>query len=212
MRNLSSFEGPSRHVSESERVREVAPSLREGRGANCRNNPTARNEIRSGPRGPLRSLLTRVALYFASLSFFFRFSSSVAVSPLAEAVVLLLSDWSPVVALVLLVSDWSPVVVVVLLLSDWSPVDVVLSMVRLERPRRSTVGETVEEEPVTDESTLEVEPVMAESLLAVEPVIEELELAPAAVVELSVPVLLPAAMPAAEPLALPACESGMQSW
>jgi hypothetical protein len=146
------------------------------------------------------------------LSFFFLFSSSVAVSPLAEAVVLLLSDWSPVVALVLLVSDWSPVVVVVLLLSDWSPVDVLLSMVRLERPRRSTVGETVEVEPVTDESTLEVDPVMAESLLAVEPVIEELELAPAAVVELSVPVLLPAATPAPEPLRVPACESGMQSW
>jgi hypothetical protein len=161
-----------------------------------------------------------VQRYFDSLSFF-RFSSSVSVplavaalvaeALLAEAVVLLLSDWSPVVALVLLLSDWSPVVVLVLLVIDWFPVEVVLSMVRLERPRRSTVGETVEVEPVIDESTLEVDPVMDESLLAVEPVIEEFELAPAAVVELSVAVLLPAAMPDAVPLT-PAWESGMQSW
>jgi hypothetical protein len=125
--------------------------------------------------------------------------------------VLLLSDWSPVAALVLLLSDWSPVVVVVLPVSDWSPVDVALSMLRLERPRRSTVGETVDVEPVTDESTPEVDPVMAESVLAVEPVIEGLELAPAAVDEVSLAVL-PAPMPAAEPLTLAAWASGMQSW
>ena len=151
---------------------------------------------------------------------FFCFSSSVSVEPLVEAVPLAvvdceavpLADWSPVVVVAVWPEVWFPVVVVALDVTDWSPVVVALSMVRLERPRRSTVGDTVEVDPVTDESTLEVDPVMAESLLAVEPVIEELELAPAAVVELSVPVLLPAAMPAAEPLALPACESGMQSW
>lgn len=81
-----------------------------------------------------------------------------------------LSDWSPVVAVVALLNDWSPVVVVVLLLSDWSPVDVVLSMVTLERPRRSIVGLTVEVEPVTDEFTSDEDPEMDDVLLAVDPV------------------------------------------
>jgi hypothetical protein len=61
--------------------------------------------------------------------------------------------------------DWSPVVALVLLLSDWSPVVVVLSIVRLDRPRRSTVGDTVELEPVIAEFTLELEPV-TDGLLA----------------------------------------------
>lgn len=102
-------------------------------------------------------------------------------APVAEAEVSLLRDWSPVEALVLLLSDWSPVLVVVLLLSDWSPVVVALSIVRLERPRRSTVGETVEVDPVIDEFTSALDPVTAVSLLEAEPVIDEVELALAAV-------------------------------
>jgi len=86
----------------------------------------------------------------------------------------LLSDWSPVVLLVELLSDWSPVVVDVLLLSDWSPVDVVLSIVRLERPRRSMFGVNVEVEPVTEFCVLLVEPVIAEFEVADEPVTEGL--------------------------------------
>lgn len=98
-----------------------------------------------------------------------------------EAVAPLLSAWLPVEALVLLLSDWLPVLVVVLLLMDWLPVDVVLSMVRLERPRRSTVGDTVDVEPVMEEFTSALEPVTAELLLEAEPVIEGLELAVAVV-------------------------------
>jgi hypothetical protein len=64
-----------------------------------------------------------------------------------------------VVALVELESDWSPVVAEVLLLSDWSPVVVALSMVRLERPRRSMFGAKVEVEPVTEFVLSAVEPV-----------------------------------------------------
>ena len=97
-------------------------------------------------------------------------------APVAEAEVSLLRDWLPVEALVLLLSDWSPVLVVVLLVSDWSPVVVVLSMERLERPRRSTVGETVEVEPVIEEFTSALDPVTAELLLEAEPVIDEVEL------------------------------------
>lgn len=100
---------------------------------------------------------------------------------LVEAAAPLLRNWLPVEALVLLLSDWSPVLVVVLLLSDWLPVDVVLSMDRLERPRRSTVGETVEVDPVMEEFTSALDPVTAELLLDAEPVIEGLELALAVV-------------------------------
>src|SRR5438045_9470759 len=74
-------------------------------------------------------------------------------------------DWLPVVPVLELLDDWSPVVALVLLLSDWFPVDVVLSIVRLERPRRSISGLKVE-----------VEPVCAFWLFAVDPVAEELEL------------------------------------
>lgn len=147
-----------------------------------------------------------------SFAFFLRFSLDELplVAPLAEAVASLLSDWLPVEALVLLLSDWSPVVVVVSELRDWLPVDVVLSIVRLERPRRSTVGETVEVEPVIDELTSELDPVIAELLVAAEPVTEGLE--PAFAVDEVLLVPLPAAMPEAEPLTPLAWESGMQSW
>jgi hypothetical protein len=118
-----------------------------------------------------------------------------------EAVAPLLSAWLPVEALVLLLSDWLPVLVVVLLLSDWLPVDVVLSMVRLERPRRSTVGETVDVDPVMEEFTSALEPVTDELLLEAEPVIEGLELALAVVllVVLSLLVLVFCAIAGAAP-------------
>jgi hypothetical protein len=111
---------------------------------------------------------------------------------LAEAVAPLLNDWLPVDASVLLLSDWLPVLVVVLLLSDWLPVDVVLSMVRLERPRRSTVGDTVDVDPVIEEFTSALEPVTAELLLEAEPVIEGLELALAVVFVLVLSLFVPA--------------------
>jgi hypothetical protein len=63
---------------------------------------------------------------------------------------------------------------------------VALSIVRLERPRRSIDGEKVEVDPVTDEVTSELDPVTAELVLAVEPVIDGLELAVALVVLLGV--------------------------
>lgn len=63
--------------------------------------------------------------YFGAGFFFFAWLVEVvaavpfvAVPPSVDALVLLLSDWSPVEALVVLLSDWSPVVVVVLVLSD----------------------------------------------------------------------------------------------
>lgn len=158
---------------------------------------------------PVLTLL--LARYFGSFSFFLRLSVDdvpLVVAPLVEAAASLLSDWLPVEALVLLLSDWLPVVVVVSVVTAWLPVDVVLSMVRLERPRRSTVGETVEVEPVTDELTSELDPVIAELLVAAEPVTDGLEVAFAVDDGLLVP--LPAAMPEAEPL-MAACESGMQS-
>jgi hypothetical protein len=123
--------------------------------------------------------------------------------------------------LVLLLSDWSPVVAFVLLVSDWSPVVVVLSMVRLERPRRSTVGDTVELEPVIDEVEFALEPVIDEFTLELDPVTDGLE------VEVALLDVLGEVLPEAiEPLAvfapavllvelpltpLDACASGMQS-
>lgn len=102
-------------------------------------------------------------------------------APVAEAEVSLLRDWLPVEALVPLLSDWSPVLVVVLLVSDWSPVDVVLSIDRSERPRRSTVGETVDVDPVIEEFTSALDPVTAASLLEADPVVDEVESALAVV-------------------------------
>ena len=135
--------------------------------------------------------------------------------------VLLLSDWSPVEALVVLLSDWSPVVVVVLVLSDWSPVVVVLSIVRLERPRRSIDGVKVEVDPVTDVFTSELEPLTVASTFALEPVTAGLELALVEVDEdagalLVAELLLDVALPEDEPVVAPVVdalvgESGMQS-
>jgi hypothetical protein len=55
-----------------------------------------------------------------------------------------------------------PLVASVLLESDWSPVVVLLSIVRLERPRRSMFGLNVDVEPVTAFCELAVEPVCDE--------------------------------------------------
>jgi len=118
----------------------------------------------------------------------------------AAALVELESDWSPVELLVELESDWSPVVADVLLLSDWSPVVVALSMVRLERPRRSMFGAKVEVEPVTEFVLSAVDPVIDDCELAVEPVTAALVPAVALFDE---PVFRPA---------VPAWLSGMQSW
>ena len=118
-----------------------------------------------------------------------------------------LSDWSPVEELALLLIDWSPVVALVLLLSDWSPVVVVLSIVRLERPRRSTVGDTVELEPVTVELLLALEPLIAELTLELDPVTEGL--LPA--VEFAEVLLADVDGLLAE-VPVVACVSGMQSW
>lgn len=87
------------------------------------------------------------------------------------------SDWSPVVLEVPLLRDWSPVVADVLLLRDWSPVLVLLSIVTLERPRRSMVGLTVDVEPVCDVVESAELPVIDEVLFAVDPLSEGDELA-----------------------------------
>jgi hypothetical protein len=73
---------------------------------------------------------------------------------------------------VLLESDWSPVVLDVELLSDWSPVDALLSIVTLERPRRSIFGLTVDVLPVTAFCELAVEPVTVDVEDEAEPVTE----------------------------------------
>lgn len=100
----------------------------------------------------------------AYLSRFFFLSSVaeplVAVEPLVEAVAAALvdcealpeADWSPVVVVAVWPEVWSPVVVVAEELTDWSPVVVALSIVTLERPRRSMFGLKVEVEPVTEVS------------------------------------------------------------
>jgi hypothetical protein len=101
------------------------------------------------------------------------------------------------------------------------PVVVALSMVRLERPRRSIEGLKVEDEPVIDEFTSEVEPVTAVLALELEPLIE---LVLEALAAFAVDGLLLEVVPAdgvedgrlalfALELLVPelACESGMQS-
>jgi hypothetical protein len=135
-----------------------------------------------------------------------------------ELPVELLSDWSPVVLLVELLSDWSPVVALVLLLSDWSPVDVVLSIVTLERPRRSIVGLIVEDDPVTEFCVLAVEPVTEEVELDDDPLIDGLTvLVPVVPVEgaaFAPALVVPEAAPESAPEVVPAVEawsSGMQS-
>jgi len=125
-------------------------------------------------------------------------------------VVLLESGWSPVELEVELLSDWLPVVADVLLESDWSPVVVELSIVRLERPRRSMFGLNVDVLPVTAFCEFAVEPVTLEVEDEAEPVTEgafivtlpvEGEIDGCAVV----PLVTPDAV-------VPAWLSGMQSW
>ena len=99
--------------------------------------------------------------YLSRLRFF---SSSVVplvdVAPLVEVVPLAvvdcealpLADWSPVVVVAVWPDVWLPVVVLAVELTVWSPVVVALSIVRLERPRRSMFGVNVDVEPVTDVS------------------------------------------------------------
>jgi len=109
-----------------------------------------------------------------------------------------LADWSPVVVVELVCADWSPVVVVAPMVDDWLPVLVVLSIVRLERPRRSMFGLKVEVDPVIDEFTSVEEPVTLVLLVELEPLTEGLAVA------------LPLAVLLVEALA--DCESAMQSW
>lgn len=116
---------------------------------------------------PLDAVL--VDFFFLAVAVFEDGAVDVPFTLVAE-VPLALADWLPVVAVAELAIDWSPVVVVVVLDSDWSPVEVVLSMVRLERPRRSIVGLNVDVEPVTAAFTSEVDPVIDEVVLAAEPV------------------------------------------
>jgi hypothetical protein len=129
------------------------------------------------------------------------------VAPLVELVafVELVKDWSPVELLVELERDWSPVVAFVLLVTDWSPVDVALSIVRLERPRRSMFGAKVDVDPVTAFELSELEPEMEDCDEDEDPVM--VALVPAAA-EAALAEFVPAALvPAVE-----AWLSGMQSW
>jgi hypothetical protein len=131
------------------------------------------------------------------------------VVPPVVAPVLLESDWSPVELEVELLSDWSPVVEDVLLESDWSPVLVVLSIVRLERPRKSMFGLNVDVLPVTEFCEFAVEPVTLEVEDDAEPVTEG-----------GVDVTLPVegeidgcvVVPLVTPDVVLAWLSGMQSW
>jgi hypothetical protein len=127
------------------------------------------------------------------------------------------ADWLPVVAVDALLEDWSPVVVVAVVLEDWSPVDVVLSIVRLERPRRSMFGLKLELEPVIDEFTSVEEPVTDEFALEVDPVTDGLvvalwfELAVVSILGPNAAPVVGALLEGTEPV-VEACESGMQSW
>ena len=86
-------------------------------------------------------------------------------------------DYFPFVVVleVELLSDWLPVVDDVLLESDWSPVLVVLSIVRLERPRRSMFGLKVDVLPVTLDVEDEAEPVTEGGVDVTLPVDGEIE-------------------------------------
>ena len=126
------------------------------------------------------------------------------------ASVLLESDWPPVELEVELLSDWLPVVDDVLLESDWSSVLVVLSIVRLERPRRSMFGVKVDVLPVTEFCELAVEPVTLESEDEAEPVTD-------GGVDVTLPVEAEIDGCVVVPLVTPddvvlAWLSGMQSW
>jgi hypothetical protein len=105
---------------------------------------------------------------------------------------------------------------VLLLLSDWSPVVVVLSIVTLERPRRSIDGLTVEDDPESEFCVVVLEPVIELVELAVEPLSDGLEVLEA--VDDGLVVVEPFVPAVALPLTLPdvplveAWLSGMQSW
>jgi hypothetical protein len=60
--------------------------------------------VKSGPCGPLR-IAESDSCYLGAVVFFFSLSVELVAALLAEAVVLLDSDWSPVVVVVLLLSD-----------------------------------------------------------------------------------------------------------
>jgi hypothetical protein len=133
-----------------------------------------------------------------------------------------LADWSPVVVVDEVSADWLPVEDVAFTVEDWSPVVFALSIVRLERPRRSMFGVKVEVDPVTDEFASVEEPAMLLLVVELEPVTEGLAVAlPLALVSesaLSDELLEPNALPldeAADDGAVDdvaAVESSMQSW
>jgi len=107
-----------------------------------------------------------------------------------------------------------PVVELVELESDWSPVDVLLSMLSVERPRRSIDGVNVEDEPERSFVLLDVEPVTDELVLALEPVLPALDVVEEVVGEfiedapepdglVDEPLKLPVELPVPEPLRPP---------
>ena len=89
-----------------------------------------------------------------------------------DCVAVPVADWLPVVVVAVWPDVWLPVVVLAVVLTDWSPVVVALSMVRLERPRRSMFGLNVDVEPVTDVLWSVEEPVIDELCEVEEPVTE----------------------------------------
>jgi hypothetical protein len=176
--------------------------------------------------GPKRGYLLRFCFFSSSVS-----EPFVAADPLVELVpeavvdceALPLADWSPVVVVAVWPEVWSPVVAFEVVLTDWSPVVVALSMVRLERPRRSMFGLKVEVDPVTAVLVSVEDPVMDELCEVEEPVTEGLAVA---LPEAFTPVValwfvdalwlaeadgVLVAAAALVPLLALACESGMQS-
>jgi hypothetical protein len=170
-------------------------------------------------------------VYWLRFCFFFSSSVAVVVEPFVELVpeavvdceALPLADWLPVLVVAVWPEVWSPVVALEVEVTVWSPVVVALSIVTLERPRRSMVGLTVEVDPVTDVLVSVDEPVIDELCELVDPVTEGLAVAlPAAFTPvvalcedeaLGVVEVLGAFVPAAAALVelVLACESGMQS-
>jgi hypothetical protein len=118
-----------------------------------------------------------------------------------------LADWSPVVVVDVVPCVCAPDVVFASTLDDWLPVVVALSMVRLERPRRSMFGLKVEVEPVTDEFTSVEAPDWVAVVPELEPVFDGLAVAlPLALV------LAPCDALVLADGAEAALESGTQSW
>ena len=118
-----------------------------------------------------------------------------------------LADWSPVVVVDVVPCVCAPDVVLASMLDDWLPVVVALSMVRLERPRRSMLGLKVDVEPVTEEFTSVDAPDWLAVVLELEPVFEGFAVAlPDALVLAPCDALVLAEGDEA------ALESGVQSW